>query len=560
MLAQRRMLFAISVLTATAAHAAPPARPDLATAKPIATCKLVITPEKPPAPAMPPNTVFYQGRNVEDPLSSYERTSLGDWPILAAAERTDPWIRLVLLTRKRPVVIDLAILIDGKSFRDKRDSWIDEQIAASKSGEQKPTPPVTKPADNKSQKSTESTSSPPTPEAAVDNAEDNKRDAKELKPDSGPKAAVQARHKPTMRERLDEYLSTNQSRVDREELGWLIASWGAGPGVVLLDPSLSWQRSELSPLETFLDENGDGAFSRDEIAQSGARLQKADVDANDVVDVAEIRKSIRHAAFALAAGGYPLVFTLDSNTDALALEAALAKLHAARPQHASPAQPSADTIDQLKTQPADLSVRVDFNRSDSGKAGISVLSLAVELAKSREAISAAANTATVDIDGDYIEFSGTQVALKDEAETAVTQIAIGAIFDGNPLLRLLDRDNDSRLTRRERQAIPDLFASLDHNGDGTVSSDEVPIPIRFAVTLGPHVHQLLATASVAARTITTRVAASPAPAWFTSMDKNSDGDLSRSEFLGTTEQFKQFDKNGDDLLSVAEVQDSKIGK
>ena len=171
MLAQRRMLLAISVLTATAAHAAPPPkRPDLATAKPIATCKLVITPEKPPAPAMCPNTVFYQGRAVEDPLSSYERTSLGDWPILAAAERTDPWIRLVLLTRKRPVVIDLAILIDGKSFRDKRDSWNDEQIAASQSGEQKPAPPAAKPADNKSSKSTESTSSPPPPEAAAEQA------------------------------------------------------------------------------------------------------------------------------------------------------------------------------------------------------------------------------------------------------------------------------------------------------------------------------------------------------------------------------------------------------
>ena len=44
------------------------------------------------------------------------------------------------------------------------------------------------------------------------------------------------------------------------------------------------------------------------------------------------------------------------------------------------------------------------------------------------------------------------------------------------------------------------------------------------------------------------------------MDKNSDSDLSRSEFLGTTEQFKQLDTNGDGLLSVAEALKLKTGK
>jgi hypothetical protein len=37
------------------------------------------------------------------------------------------------------------------------------------------------------------------------------------------------------------------------------------------------------------------------------------------------------------------------------------------------------------------------------------------------------------------------------------------------------------------------------------------------------------------------------------MDKNSDRDLSREEFLGTSEQFRQFDADSDGLLSVAEA-------
>ncbi len=134
------------------------------------------------------------------------------------------------------------------------------------------------------------------------------------------------------------------------------------------------------------------------------------------------------------------------------------------------------------------------------------------------------------------------------------------MLDGNPLLRILDRDNDGRLTQRERQEMSGLFASLDRNGDGTISADEIPVPIRFAVTLGPHVHELLASPTAAARAAAARKTSPAAPAWFTSMDKNNDGDVSRSEFLGTTEQFKQLDTNGDGLLSVPEALKLNTGK
>src|SRR3954470_12840274 len=135
----RQALLSVTVLFATALHAAPPAgRPDLATAKPIVACQLQALTTKKPEPDELANAMLYTGRPVEDPLSNYERTSLGDWPMLGAGERTDPWLRLVLLSRKRPIVIDLAVLIDGKSFRDKRDSWIDELVSVSKPTEHWP--------------------------------------------------------------------------------------------------------------------------------------------------------------------------------------------------------------------------------------------------------------------------------------------------------------------------------------------------------------------------------------------------------------------------------------
>jgi Ca2+-binding EF-hand superfamily protein len=45
-----------------------------------------------------------------------------------------------------------------------------------------------------------------------------------------------------------------------------------------------------------------------------------------------------------------------------------------------------------------------------------------------------------------------------------------------------------------------------------------------------------------------------APDWLRNLDKNSDGKLSRAEFVGTDEQFKRYDTDGDGFISRAEVE------
>ena len=44
------------------------------------------------------------------------------------------------------------------------------------------------------------------------------------------------------------------------------------------------------------------------------------------------------------------------------------------------------------------------------------------------------------------------------------------------------------------------------------------------------------------------------PLWFRKMDRNGDGDVSRTEFLGTRAEFDEIDTDGDGLISLAEAE------
>jgi hypothetical protein len=210
----------------------------------------------------------------------------------------------------------------------------------------------------------------------------------------------------------------------------------------------------------------------------------------------------------------------------------------------------------LCTEPADISFRVDFSTTKSAEpqsSAVAVLSMGAEFAANPNAVVAANDVISVDAGGDFVEFSAAQAPTDESGAANASQLAVGAVIDGNPIERLLDHDHDGRLTLRERQELAGLLAALDDDQNGAVSIDEIPVPIRLAVTLGPQVHRLLATPTGAARAIAPRSSAPTAPDWFVSMDRNRDSDLSRSEFLGTAEQFRQFDADGDGLLSVAEA-------
>src|SRR5262249_27258047 len=104
-----------------------------------------------------------------------------------------------------------------------------------------------------------------------------------------------------------------------------------------------------------------------------------------------------------------------------------------------------------------------------------------------------------------------------------------------------------------------LIDRLDRDGDGKLAQQEVPRTYRASLRQGPASSpELGIRAVVVDRSSGMGGPAGPkraaGPLWFRKMDRNRDGDVSRKEFLGTDEEFKKIDTDGDGLISAAEAE------
>jgi hypothetical protein len=538
----------VAVMAGIVRAEAAPIRPVLENAKPIAVCKLQELAPSRPVMNESPVVLRYGAAPVDDPLANYERTLLGNWQLPARAERGDPWLRFLLITPQRPYVIDVAVLIDGQSFRGAREDWISAVLNETKSGATKKeaTPPVNDEPEDSTGTSVadQATKAEPTDAAPL----------KSAVPEKSAGVKAQSRSAPTMRDRLIRYLAANGDDANGDEIDWLIAESGFGPAVVVMAPSLTWQRAGEAPLWSLLDQDSDGALSSDEINQRDASLAETDADANDVVALSELRRSGKPANIKFPAEGHSLIVPLDANTEWDSLAASFGRSYRSENGMSGPIAASSELLNSA----ADITLCVNLVAKNSSAeqgnstSGVLLLSVSSELAAVNKSVTATADVISLELAGSVLEISAGQASGDETAERAAAQVAIGAVLDGYPLMRLIDRDQDDRLTLRERQDLGGLLTALDRNGDRKLSRSEVPTPIRLAISLGPQVHQMLKEPTGAARMIGPSETPK-APDWFVSMDKNNDGDLARSEFLGTAQQFRQFDVDQDGLLSTSEA-------
>jgi Ca2+-binding EF-hand superfamily protein len=137
------------------------------------------------------------------------------------------------------------------------------------------------------------------------------------------------------------------------------------------------------------------------------------------------------------------------------------------------------------------------------------------------------------------------------------QIHAKAADTEDVLFAALDADHDERLDSRELEGAALRLAAFDKNGDGKVVSDELPEVLLIGLARGSLEN---AEATFRPPPIIVRGPDGKAPRWFTSMDANQDGVISKREFLGAAEVFRGLDKSGDGLLETSEIVSTAEGE
>jgi len=130
------------------------------------------------------------------------------------------------------------------------------------------------------------------------------------------------------------------------------------------------------------------------------------------------------------------------------------------------------------------------------------------------------------------------------------QIHAKATDSEDVLFAALDADHDDRLDSRELEGAPERLAALDKNGDGQITADELPELLLVGLARGSLEN---ADATFAVPPAIVRSADDKATRWFTAMDANQDGAISRREFIGSVEKFRELDRDANGLLELWEI-------
>jgi Ca2+-binding EF-hand superfamily protein len=155
-----------------------------------------------------------------------------------------------------------------------------------------------------------------------------------------------------------------------------------------------------------------------------------------------------------------------------------------------------------------------------------------------------------DADGKLTEKELTAyLAMQGEGANCFTTLSIQD--QGRSLFELFDADHDSRLSVRELRTAWSRLAPLARGG--ALATLDVPRRIQVSVGQGQAGFRGRVVARAPGMAAGPRRSGKPAPLWFQKMDRNNDGDLSPREFLGTEEDFRKLDADGDGLISAEEA-------
>lgn len=342
-----------------------------------------------------------------------------------------------------------------------------------------------------------------------------------------------------------------------DEIDWMISNWIDGPVIMQLNDNFQRFRANQRPEFVILDRNRDGTVSAEEMQQAVQSFQECDLNQDGLIQFTEIAvAAIEARSSGLNVENGNLITLLP---DAMSASIAFQRLADARSMGKDGSNVSAirfdanangqfeaEELQAMRDAAPDLQLSIAFDTTNPEKSRVALIGVAADFQTSFD-------QAKVDSTGITLMIGDTPVIFAAVQGPAGDQISIGAVNDGYPFLPSLDTNDDGRLTIRECRTLVKTLNNFDTNHDGALSAEESRSPFRVCIGLGPIVHRELA----GIRSIHRKSTTSPTmgPEWFVRMDRNKDNDLTRGEFPGADEQFRDLDADGDELISAEEALD-----
>ena len=548
-----------------------------------------------PEPAMDPMMMAREEAPPATPAARMPQYQLHHKDLGNPGDPMSPHIRFLLALPEKPLLIEAAIYIDGQPFRQAREKRVQEimryiadpvgfnaeatriaeeaQAAAAAKNEpgllqsvlnlvtgdaEEPTPQVAPEKD-----------APPAPEEASPDAESKEETTPTLTeaqveaetPTPEPEEPAQPVVPPvpqyaapaTIYERIERYTKSTGTPPSVDEVRWLLTNWVDGPLLLFLNDNFQRFRADQQPVFKVLDRDRDGMVSADELKKAVASFQECDLNRDDMVDATELAEAAKDVRDQPTNSTGKLIFRLPDEATATAFLRRVAARYVA-PDEKSPTLPhfdpnsdsvlSSEELTQLRERPADVRLKIELTTGQPEASRLTIDGFSDEFAGLKDSTKKNPSSLTLNFPSFNLEFLAAQGTTSD-------QISIGAVNDGYAMLQEIDPNADGRFSIRELRQLNERLAAFDQNSDGQIGSDETHTTFRVCIGLGPTAHQPLALL----REINSPSALvqAPGPDWFTEMDKNKDYDLTRQEFPGTDEQFKQLDSDADELISSVEA-------